>query len=149
MRHPLTAIFGTERHLVQIYSAIARISSDLVEISSEPVEISSELVEISSELISTNSELLIISTFINRTTSVCVMPVSRSQQPSSRLLIFSFVSTFVKSAMYRIGAENHLLTAWFLKPPAHYLPHSIHIPTTSTRFVHLVANSTPGYMQFP
>ena len=77
------------------------------------------------------------------------MPVSRSQQPGGLLLIFSFVSTFVKSAMYRIGAENHLLTAWFLKPPAHYFPNSIHIPTPSTRFVHLFANSTPGHIHFP
>ena len=90
MRHRLTAVFGTERHLVQIYSAIARISSDLVEISSEPVEISSELVEISSELISTNSELLIISTFINRTTSVRVTSVSRSQQSAAKQLIADF-----------------------------------------------------------
>ena len=105
MRHPLTAIFGTERHLVQIYSAIARISSDLVEISSEPVEISSELVRISSEPVSTILELLITSTFRITPKSDCAPPVSPRIQRRSQCPHFIFIQNFVKIATHRTSGQ--------------------------------------------
>ena len=91
-------VWTTDRTILKIYS-------ELVEISSELVEISSELVEISSETFSTIAELLIISTFKNTTKTVWRTRMSPFNEGKRADCAFSFVKSFVKTAMGATSSE--------------------------------------------
>ena len=98
-------VWTTDRTILKIYSELVEISSAIVEISSELVEISSELVEISSETFSTIAELLIISTFKNTTKTVWRTRMSPFNEGKRADWAFSFVKSFVKTAMGATSSE--------------------------------------------
>ena len=83
---------------MKIYSAI-------LEFSSEPVRISSELVPFSSEPVYTILELLIISTFKNTTKTVWRTRMSPFNEGKRADCAFSFVKSFVKTAMGATSSE--------------------------------------------
>ncbi len=98
-------VWTTDRTILKIYSELVEISSAIVEISSELVEISSELVEISSETFSTIAELLIISTFKNTTKTVWRTRMSPFNEGKRADWAFSFIKSFVKTAMGATSSE--------------------------------------------